>query len=85
MEKEIELSGFTLPGNVRLAMAESGLMVGNHYSNGMNVSGVVKRLVYIGSGVIRAYIEGADRSLLVFATGMTAEEKPVTQAKEKAR
>jgi hypothetical protein len=66
-----ELNGFTLPANVRLQMGESGLMVGNHYSNGMGVSGVVEKLTYIGSGVVRVAI--GERVLLVFATGMVAE------------
>ncbi len=69
---DLDISGFTLPANVRLPMGESGLQVGAHYSNGMTVSGVVEKLTYIGSGVVRVKI--GDRHLLVFSTGMVAEE-----------
>ncbi len=70
---EIEVTGFTLPANVRLQMGESGLMVGAFYSTGMSVSGQVDRITYIGGGVVRVKI--GERHLLVFATGMVAEEK----------
>ena len=70
---EIELTGFTLPANVRLQMGESGLMLGAHYANGMRASGPVERMVYIGAGVIRVTIGGVN--LLIFSTGMVAEEK----------
>lgn len=75
---EMELSGFTLPNNVRLQQGESGLMLTNHYSNGMNASGPVERMTYIGAGVIRVQIgqgEKPSRFLLIFSTGLVAEEK----------
>lgn len=70
---DIEVNGFTLPGNVRLQMGESSMLVGNSYSNGMTVSGIIERITYIGNGVMRVAI--GDRRLLVFSTGMVAEEK----------
>jgi hypothetical protein len=70
---EIELTGFTLPANVRLQMGESGLMLGGHYANGMRASGPVERMTYIGGGVIRVTINGIN--LLIFSSGMVAEDK----------
>lgn len=74
----LELSGFTLPNNVRLQQGESGLMLGTHYSNGMNTTGIVERMTYIGAGVIRVQIgqsEKPPRFLLIFGTGLVTEEK----------
>jgi hypothetical protein len=77
---ELELTGFTLPNNVRLQQGESGLMIGASYSNGMNTSGLVERMTYIGAGVIRVQIGQGEkqppRFLLIFGTGLVAEEKP---------
>lgn len=70
---DLEISGFTLPANVRLQAGESGLMIGASYSNGMSTSGIVERMTYIGGGVVRVKI--GERYLLIFATGMVAEEK----------
>lgn len=75
---EMGLTGFTLPNNVRLQQGESGLMIGASYSNGMNTSGLVERMTYIGAGVIRVQIgqgEKPPRFLLIFGTGLVAEEK----------
>lgn len=72
---EVEISGFTLPANVRMPNAASGCMLGNDFSNGMNTSGIVKRMAYIGNGVIRMWIGDEMRPCLVFSTGMVAEEK----------
>src|ERR1043165_555744 len=85
---ELELSGFTLPANVRMQQGESGLMLGNHYSNGMTISGLVERMTYIGGGVVRIQMNQGDappRFLLVFSTGMVAEEKKTDVGDEALR
>jgi purine-cytosine permease-like protein len=71
---EIELYGFTLPANVRLQMGESSMMIGNHYSTGISISGIIERLTYIGGGCVRVRLKDQARCLLVFTTGMVAEE-----------
>lgn len=70
---EIELAGFTMPANVVLTNGSSSMMLGGHYSNGISVSGNVDRITYIGGGVMRVRV-GA-QSVLIFASGMAAEEK----------
>jgi len=70
---EIELAGFTMPANVVLTNGSSSMMIGNQYSNGIGVSGIVDRITYIGGGVIRVKV--GDKSVLIFSSGMAAEEK----------
>jgi hypothetical protein len=49
------------------------MMLGNQYSNGIGVSGIVDRITYIGGGVMRVRV--GEKSVLIFASGMAAEEK----------
>jgi len=69
---EIELAGFTMPANVVLTNGSSSLMLGNHYSNGIGVSGNVDRITYIGGGVMRVRV--GEQSVLIFSSGMAGEE-----------
>jgi hypothetical protein len=78
---EIELAGFILGSGGRfVSNGSSSLLLGESISSGMNVSGVVKRIVYTGGEALRVHLdqgpEKPERILLVFQTGMLAEVKP---------
>ena len=69
----IDIAGISLPANVVLTNGSSSLMLGNNYSNGMGVSGIVERMLYLPGGAIRVFV--GDKRCLIFPTGMMAEEK----------
>lgn len=74
----IEITGFILPSTVRLtATAESGLMVGAHFSTGMTISGRIKKMAVLDTGAVRVTVDQGDdkprKYLLIFPTGMVAE------------
>ncbi len=69
----IEIAGISLPANVVLTNGSSSLMLGNAYSNGMGVSGLVERMLYLPGGAIRVFV--GEKRCLIFPTGMMAEEK----------
>lgn len=74
--EEIELTGFTLPTNIRLlADGSSSLMRGNSFANSMNVSGLVERITLNQvTGVITIYIRDNARRVFFYPTGLMAEE-----------
>lgn len=82
-ENVVELSGFVMPSNtVHTGNASSSLMVGNNYSNGMSVSGVIKRITLeLGSGVVSLHLMDEPRRVFIQPSGMMLEEKAPEKAK----
>lgn len=78
---EVEIVGFTLPANIRLYDSDSSKMVGQNFSAGMNVGGVVKRMTQdLMTGIVTMYFENGGR-IFVCATGMVTSELPVAETK----
>ena len=74
----IDIEGLRFPANVMMANSASSLSLGNQYSNSMNISGVVKRVVLMPGGYafVAVSTPAGVRWAVVFATGMTAELQP---------
>lgn len=77
---EVDLAGIVMPAGTPLpGNATSSLMVGNHYSTGMSVSGPVRRITMNQqTGVITLWVEpvGSDvRRVFLWPTGMLSEAK----------
>jgi len=72
------VEGLRFPANVMMANSASSLAVGNQYSNSMNISGVVKRVVLMPGGFyfVAVSTPAGVRWAVVHPTGMTAELVP---------